>query len=177
LVPRVGRWMPFLCALKFWLWLVWFLDLAISVEGRQKPQVRAYHVTLRLQESPSVNIQHQHRLHVAVAPHAVPARSAHAHSAPAKTAPVHERRPSGRPAAALVRFARRHHGTGLIPRALTALRAASVPAPMRPRHPSPPHLLAHLVKSRAIKKRVRGVDRYYATFLHSELGKQRILPH
>jgi hypothetical protein len=23
--------MPFLCALKFWLWLVWFLDLAISV--------------------------------------------------------------------------------------------------------------------------------------------------
>ena len=30
LVPRVGRLMPFLCALKFWLWLVWFFDLAMS---------------------------------------------------------------------------------------------------------------------------------------------------
>lgn len=36
LVPRVGRLMPFLCALKFWLWLVWFLDLAISVEEETK---------------------------------------------------------------------------------------------------------------------------------------------
>ena len=36
LVPRVGRLMPFLCALKFWLWLVWFLDLAISVEEEEK---------------------------------------------------------------------------------------------------------------------------------------------
>ena len=31
LVPSLGRLIPFLCALKFWLWLVWFLDLAISV--------------------------------------------------------------------------------------------------------------------------------------------------
>lgn len=36
LVPRVGRLMPFLCALKFWLWLVWFFDLAMSACSRRE---------------------------------------------------------------------------------------------------------------------------------------------
>lgn len=40
LVPSLGRLIPFLCALKFWLWLVWFLDLAISVSCGGGGEVR-----------------------------------------------------------------------------------------------------------------------------------------
>ena len=47
LVPRVGRLIPFLCALKFWLWLVWFLDLAISVSRvRGERGVRVMRVSM-----------------------------------------------------------------------------------------------------------------------------------
>ena len=64
LVPRVGRLMPFLCALKFWLWLVWFLDLAISVEEEKKPRGS----TWKRGETPASIPKRDHRMHQPAAP-------------------------------------------------------------------------------------------------------------
>ena len=67
LVPSVGRLMPLRCALKFWLWLVWFFDLAISEKPSQGQQERSKqaknkenHVRDRWSQGPVASPQHIH---------------------------------------------------------------------------------------------------------------------